>query len=239
MVHRIAALSAVSLLTLVYCGGRAVDNTNEQNDGSPTSGSSGGSGSSSGTGASGSSGGPDASDDAPACPSGYDGGSRPAPTSHRAQPGTCPATTSGCLPMDAGAGAACTTSADCVHDGSYSPYSTCLNGQCAVDACLTDSDCPSGHACLCGSMQSGNACFHANQCVPADCRLDSDCGAGSYCSPNPGACGIESGYHCHRATDSCFDDADCTCPGSSGFYSSCAYSSSVGKWVCTQITCAG
>jgi hypothetical protein len=253
MAHRIAALSAVSL-ALVYCGGqKVVQTTPDGNDGggssssgSSSGGSSGSSGSSggssSGTGSSSSGGGPDASEDAPACVGGrYDGGPRPAPTDHRAQPGTCPATviTNGCLSayLDGGAGPTCTTSADCSPDGSYTPYSTCLHGHCAVDQCLADSDCPSGHACLCGSLQYGNACFHANQCVPADCRLDSDCGAGSYCSPNPGACGIESGYHCHKATDSCFDDADCTCAG--GYSSTCAYSSAVGAWVCSQITCAG
>jgi hypothetical protein len=146
-------------------------------------------------------------------------------------------TTTGCLPLDAGAGAACTTNADCVPDGSYTPYSTCLHGQCAVDQCLADADCPSGQACLCGSLQYGNACIHSNRCVPADCHLDSDCGAGSYCSPNPAACGIESGYHCHKATDSCFDDADCTCTG--GYAKACGYSSAVGAWVCSEITCAG
>jgi hypothetical protein len=256
MAPRITSLSAVSFVTLVYCGGQAVVQiTPDGGDGGASSSSSGGSGSdgssgstgssggsSSGTGPSSSGSGPDASEDAPACVGHYDGGTRPAPTDHRAQPGTCPATTtvtaSCLLPYaDAGAGAACTTSADCVPDGSYTPYSTCLYGHCAVDQCLADSDCPSGQACLCGSLQYGNACFHANRCVPADCLLDSDCGAGSYCSPNPGACGIESGYHCHKATDPCFDDADCTCAG--GFGSTCAYSSTAGAWVCSQITCAG
>jgi hypothetical protein len=266
MASRTAALSAVSLVTLVYCGGQAVvQTTPDSGQGGASSSSSGGSGSggsgsggssgstgssggagssggsSSGTGSSSSGSGPDASEDAPSCVGHYDGGTRPAPTDHRAEPGTCPATTAAtsCLSSyaDAGAGAACTTSADCVPDGSYTPYSVCLHGHCAVDHCLADSDCPSGQACLCGSQQYGNACFHANQCVPADCRLDSDCGAGSYCSPNPGACGIESGYHCHKATDSCFNNADCACAG--GYASTCAYSSTVGAWVCTQITCAG
>jgi hypothetical protein len=264
MSHRIAVLSAVSL-ALVHCGGQAlVQTAPDGNDGgvsssgsgsggsSGSSGSSGGSssgtgssgssgGSSSGTGSSGSSGGPDASEDGPSCVGHYDGGPRPAPTDHRAQPGTCPATeiTNGnCLSgyADGGAGATCSTSADCVPDGSYTPYSTCLHGHCAVDQCLADADCPSGQACLCGSLQYGNACFHANQCVTADCRLDSDCGAGSYCSPNFG-CGIESGYHCHKATDSCFDDADCTC--AEGYGATCAYSSAAGAWVCSQIVCAG
>jgi hypothetical protein len=170
----------------------------------------------------------------------YDGGSRPAPTNHRTQPGTCPSTSINTICLSAyadGGGTACSTSADCVQDGSYTPYSNCLHGQCAVDYCLADSDCPSGQACLCGSQQYGNACIHANRCVPADCRVDSDCGAGSYCSPNPAACGIEGGFHCHKATDSCFDDSDCACVG--GFFSTCAYSSAVGAYVCTQVTCAG
>jgi hypothetical protein len=258
MAHRIAALSAVSL-ALIYCGGHTVDQTTpDSNDGGASSSSGGSSsggsssggsssssgssgGSSSGGGSSSSGGGPDASEDAPICAGHHDGGSFPVPANHRAQPGTCPATqiTNGCLDAyaDGGAGATCTTSADCVQDGSYTPYATCLDGHCAIDQCLADADCPSGRACLCGSLQYGNACFHANQCVPADCRLDSDCGAGSYCAPNPGACGIESGYHCHKATDSCIDDADCTCAG--GYASTCAYSSAVGAWVCSQITCAG
>jgi hypothetical protein len=252
MAHRLAALCSLSLVTLVFCGGNAVVQTTtpDRSDAGASSGSSGGSGSSSGStgsssgttaSSSGSSGGLDASEDAPACVGGYDGSARPPPAQHRAQPGTCPATpiTNTCLSgyADSGAGAACGTRADCVPDGSYTPFTNCLQGHCAVDQCLSDSDCPSGQACLCGSLQWGNACFHANECVPADCRLDSDCGPGNYCSPNPGACGIESGYYCHKATDACFDDTDCACTGGSS--ATCAYSSTVGAWVCSQITCAG
>ncbi len=219
---RIAALSTLSFVALVCCGGQAAVRTTP--DG--------------GIGGSSSSGGTYGGDDAPACPGGYDGGPRPAPTAHRAQPGTCPATIVDlfCLGQDAGAGAACTTTADCVRDGSFTPYSRCLRGQCAADDCLADSDCPSGQACLCASQQYGDGCHH-NQCVSGDCRVDSDCGPGMYCSPNPRACGIESSIHCHKPADACFEDADCNCTG--GFTSTCAYSSQAGAWVCSQITCAG
>ncbi|MGH7439873.1 MAG: hypothetical protein ACRENE_29650 [Polyangiaceae bacterium] len=267
MTHRIPALSALALVTLVCCGGQAlVPGTGNGDDGGPSSSSSGGTGGSSGpsssgissggssgvssSGTGGSSGGSssgsqpsssgspfDANADAPACTGHYDGGPRPAPAQHRAQAGSCPATTTGCISFEAGTGGACATNADCVGDGSYTPYSTCLHAQCSLDQCLADSDCPSGQACLCGSQQYGNACFHSNRCVPADCRLDSDCGAGSYCAPNPSACGIEGGYHCHEQTDSCFDATDCACTG--GYASVCAYSSFTGGWVCQQITCAG
>ncbi len=73
---RIAALSTLSVVALVCCGGQAAVRTTP--DG--------------GIGGSSSSGGTYGGDDAPACPGGYDGGPRPAPTAHRAQPGTCPAT---------------------------------------------------------------------------------------------------------------------------------------------------
>jgi hypothetical protein len=130
----------------------------------------------------------------------------------------------------------CTTLADCTDGGTTSPYTACRGGKCALDQCLTDSDCPSGQACGCAGQFGGNA-IHTNACVPAQCRVNSDCDRSvGICSPTKGYCGNLLGYYCHTAEDSCITDADC-CDQS---IPSCQYQPSLGHFACqAAIGCNG
>lgn len=227
----------VTLLVLVCCSGSAtVIEPGNDHDGGPSSG-----GSSSGSGV-------DAPEDGP-CHSSADG-PRGAPAQHRTST-TCQPSTGlgGCLlDYDASAaGKACTSDADCAGDAgaaALDPYTNCLRGQCAVDYCLDDTDCPVGQVCSCSSeFYGGNACIHRNTCVPANCQVDGDCGPGGYCVPSTGYCGAPTGFYCNKPTDPCMDPStDCSCGGSSGAItpSACTYDSTVGQFVCAPATvCAG
>jgi hypothetical protein len=125
------------------------------------------------------------------------------------------------------------TDADCANDaGSF--FTTCRNGVCSFDYCLTDADCGTG-VCSCGSPTSGPSGYHPNFCVPANCHVDSDCGAGGYCSPSRGYCWSNLGYYCHQKKDSCVDATkDCK-----GCGNSCSYDAVVGAFVCAMVSCAG
>jgi hypothetical protein len=120
------------------------------------------------------------------------------------------------------------------------PFGTvkCLQGRCLYDACLTDSDCPSGQACSCASdYYGGNGSVKLNICVPANCHVDSDCGADGYCSPSPGGCGTYQGFYCHTKKDTCVDPTkDCAgCTSSNA----CTYSPAAGYFVCGSSVCNG
>ncbi len=131
---------------------------------------------------------------------------------------------------DAGPGPACKTLADCPNAGVpgvpfFGPYNGCLAGQCAVDQCLTDTECPTGQACRCNSFQD-----HVSRCITG-CRADTDCGAGFVCSPSYGSCSDVIGFYCHSAADTCAADADC-CSGTTSSLSHCAYSPELGHFTC-------
>ena len=130
----------------------------------------------------------------------------------------------------------CTADSDCTAVSS-GLYRYCVQGQCAFDQCLTDSDCGATGVCACSSdYYGGNAAYHPNFCVPANCRLDSDCGPGGYCSPSRGTCGTFQGFYCHTAADSCVDPTtDCA----SCNYNACTYSPAVGAFTCGSSVCGG
>jgi hypothetical protein len=78
--------------------------------------------------------------------------------------------------------------------------------------------------------------------VPGNCRVDADCGPGGYCSPTvDSGCGSfygVQGYYCHTPADECVNDRDCPGYGTpEAPY--CAYSTTVGHWVCGTGHCAG
>ncbi len=144
----------------------------------------------------------------------------------RPQAVTCPATTFG-QPVTS---VPCTTLADCQDAGGY--YQACRASQCSADACLTDSDCPTGEACGCSSDFGGNA-IHTNTCIPAQCRIDSDCGPGGICSPyRSDFCNSLSGYYCHSAADECTTNANCCDPDKP----SCKYQPTLGHFACEAVT---
>jgi len=147
----------------------------------------------------------------------------------RPQSTACPATSlGGVLPNSV----SCNTASDCADAGLDSQ---CLNHQCGLDQCLTDSDCAAGTACQCSNTFRGNA-RSGNACVPTGCRVDADCGPGGACSPDTsGRCGSVSGFHCHTAADTCHSDSDCC-----GTTPKCAYQAEVGDWECIAvIACNG
>ena len=162
------------------------------------------------------------------------------PTQHRANaaqcmtsppPGNCPCGEGGDCSEP---GLACTRDASCVDAG--------VNGRCVesvgppscwctFDACLHDSDCPTGQTCAChGSPYTYSL---GNACVPSNCRVDADCGPGGFCSPSVASqCGpnldLCLGYYCHTSRDQCTNDADCDVA------QACIYSYSAGFWKCTE-----
>jgi hypothetical protein len=161
-----------------------------------------------------------------------DGGGSPSEPGSRPTAVACNATPS-YLP-DAG-DASCTTSADCADAGALGYFKACLGGKCAIDACLTDSDCPSGQACGCSTQFGGNA-IHTNACIPAECRVNTDCGSGGICSPAQiGYCGSLSGYYCHSTADTCTTAADC-CDRSTP---ACEYEPTLGHFACQANSVCG
>ena len=127
------------------------------------------------------------------------------------------------------------TNADCANDAG-SLFTTCLQGRCSFDQCLTDGDCGNGDACVCASdYYGGNTAYHANVCVPANCHVDTDCGPGGYCSASHGYCGSFQGFYCHSKADTCVDETkDCV-----GCGNACVYSPMVGAFTCGTNICAG
>jgi hypothetical protein len=159
------------------------------------------------------------------------------PSEHRATAPACKASTQ--PPLPDGGVPSCTADTDCTAStaGIASLYRYCVQGQCAFDQCLTDTDCGATGVCACSSdYYGGNSAYHPNFCVPANCRLDSDCGAGGYCSPSRGYCGTFQGFYCHTPADSCVDStADCASCG----LNACVYSPAVGTFACGSSICAG
>jgi hypothetical protein len=131
----------------------------------------------------------------------------------------------------------CATLADCQDAGPAAYFQACRGGKCAIDPCLTDSECPSGDVCVCATEIGGGNAIHTNACVPAQCRVNADCGRSvGLCSPTRGYCGGVLGYYCHSAADSCITDADC-CDASNP---SCQYQPALGHFACqAAIGCNG
>jgi hypothetical protein len=166
------------------------------------------------------------------------------PVYHRAEPACCPTARGPAppgQPYGAGEAAGCTSDSQCTNglDGRCLPFEGLVGpGGCSYDACLTDSDCPSGAACLCRSSATDS---NASICVAkGNCVLDADCGAGGYCSPSDG-CGGPVGYYCHTAADTCMNDVDCPSADAGANAceraASCAYDSQAKHWACTQLVC--
>jgi hypothetical protein len=82
-------------------------------------------------------------------------------------------------------------------------------------ACVADSECPAGTACVCNPLDylPDPALVTAGKgaCVLATCRTDTDCGVGSYCAlGNLNYLGeAVPGFGCLQAEDECTTDADC------------------------------
>lgn len=138
------------------------------------------------------------------------------PTSHRPTAASCvgvnspPEPTNIRDPQDS----QCSSHADCT----AGVNGKCVNGigmaysfySCVYDKCSTDADCDPGKICYCTPTSAAKCLSVGN------CQVDADCGGGpySYCSPSMSwDCGGYrpiDGYHCHTASDTCLDDADCT-----------------------------
>jgi hypothetical protein len=168
------------------------------------------------------------------------------PAIHRAQPAVCtPSARAQMLLGDASA-QACSSDADCSPDGAFGP-THCLAHVCAFDACLADSDCAAGSACVCADVTP--ASDGPNYCVVAHCEVDSDCGPSGYCSPSLGGCSGVGGFYCHTNADTCVDPSmDCNClsstPGvtfSGGIdpFPQCVYAPTIGRFVCNGTACSG
>jgi hypothetical protein len=165
-----------------------------------------------------------------------DGGPLGPPASHRATDVAC---TPGEVTLFPDGGPACTTNAECADAGGAYVTATCLQGRCTADQCLVDSDCAAGNTCGCASSYYGGNAAHPNQCFPSTCRVDADCGADGYCSPSLGGyCGGLTGFFCHRPTDTCHSNSDCSCGSSQG--GTCYYEPTVSHWQCEPtVVCAG
>ena len=99
-----------------------------------------------------------------------------------------------------------------------------------ADQCQVDADCPTGQACLCASLQYGNA-VHVNACVPAGCHVDADC-PGGQCTLVSTGC-WSGGYQCTTPADECRVDTDCA-PPDGGFpgRAGCRWAPEVGHLQC-------
>jgi hypothetical protein len=266
MTHMPSALLLCSIAALLSaCGGKsyslgspeAGQSAGGAADGHGTNGTSGGALSATGgalstTGG----GGPDTSSSAgnPDTTSGVGGG----PTYHRAAAAVCPS--------KRGPGSVADSASldyykkTCTGDHSYCCWSDsqCITGSngrcndggktgssCSYDACLSDSDCPSGTPCLCRSSPTDNS---PNSCVSGgNCVVDADCGSAGYCSPSPSPdrCG-PGAYYCHTPLDTCVNDTDCPPiagqdPPGSGFSCelpsiapTCSYDAQAKHWACRQ-----
>lgn len=163
-----------------------------------------------------------------------DGGPLGTPDVHRVAEVACPVSTQSAYSFPDG-GPVCTTDSECADASNAGIPMKCLQGRCALDQCLVDSDCATGSTCACaGSYYGGNG-EHPNRCFPSNCRLDSDCGSGGYCSPSTGGfCGTPTGFYCHGPADTCTSNADCVCesPQAGG---ACQYEPTVGHWQCEPL----
>ena len=113
-------------------------------------------------------------------------------------------------------------------------------GASPADQCTTDADCADGGVCSCKGQTRGFAGASPNNvCITAGCRVDADCGAGAVCSPTTDAqCGAFfgiRGYYCHRASDACGNDSDCTDEPNGH----CSFDLQSGRWGCFYTFCAG
>jgi hypothetical protein len=113
----------------------------------------------------------------------------------------------------------CTSDADCAGALEFCrPSHINLPGGCAYRrlecqaGCEVDSDCESGHICLCGDP--------IGLCVPAFCTSDADCTAGYHCSsaierPDTEFCDQPEPYYafaCTTPEDTCRSSVGCTPP---------------------------
>ncbi len=184
-------------------------------------------------------GGNDSGVQADATPTACDGGPFAPPATHRATDVACSPTTLAAAGFPDGGAPSCNADADCADGGVAGRPLTCLQGKCSADQCLVDSDCAAGSACGCADSYYGGNAIHVNSCFTSTCRVDSDCGSGGYCSPSFGAyCGGLTGYYCHKAADTCMNNADCQCASAQG--GACTYEPSVSHWQCGPfVVCAG
>jgi hypothetical protein len=106
----------------------------------------------------------------------------------------------------------------------------CPPSGAAGDECKADTDCPDGTACLCASLQYGNA-VHVNRCVASGCRGDADCSPGGACVLAMTGC-RSSGYECATAADECRVDVGCQNQPDAGGFSACVWSPEVGRLRC-------
>jgi hypothetical protein len=118
----------------------------------------------------------------------------------------------------------CQTDADCA----ALPYGYCqTSGQLArldcVAGCVTDADCDTGEACVCGPL--------IGQCIRASCRSADDCG-GYLCAQFYDRFGIGCGepmqLACQTPNDECRTAGDC-----SGGFANC--SAADGTWRCVDV----
>ena len=140
----------------------------------------------------------------------------------RPSAGTCPnAVPRSDAVVEGGAGGSLGYEVNCTHDsdcpGQYEFCSTNIlcsdvvpleNYDCWT-GCVTDDDCRSDEACLCGDLLRESA--PVGVCVKARCRIDSDCAPGFFCV-------VSEDYHyhpmlaCQRPEDEC-GGTQCDCPG--------------------------
>jgi len=105
--------------------------------------------------------------------------------------------------LDAGYFGECRFDSDCTANPyghcEWSPYA---QGTYCEYGCVTNADCPSNQACVCGDP--------VGTCRPASCATDAECGAGLLCSDfvvDPG-CGGQA-FACQKAADECAAASDC------------------------------
>jgi hypothetical protein len=100
--------------------------------------------------------------------------------------------------------------------------------------CVTDADCESGFACVCGGPPGLS---DRNRCLAAECRTSADCGGGdcllSLGSEPEGCCTFGAlGFYCERSESSCRSGGDC--PGNGV---ACLYAAATDRFECQPSSC--
>jgi hypothetical protein len=153
---------------------------------------------------------------------------------HFPQPGTCGAS-NGYVDgtQDCSAGQACVAYYTML--SSLTVQGRCASGRCDYDACLGDTGCPGGQACIC--MSDTHA--PGNTCVATQCLVDGDCGAGGICSPSTGGAPFYGivGRFCRTPNDTCVLDSECKDPTQGAGV--CFFDPTVGRWACSYDHAAG